>query len=161
MATRTVYCCETCQPLKLDAPLAANRSAAMAGAKQHQPFRSHCAPDDPTTMPPAKLTCAELRARLKVLNMDCGGNKAELVARLEAAQQWVQGADKAAESGSGGSVAAGDDGAGECRGSVQLQLICCAWLQSAGGRVRQEGAYGAASWAGGGCRAAAAGRGSS
>ena len=36
MAARTVYACETCQPLQEGTELAAARKQAMAGAKQHE-----------------------------------------------------------------------------------------------------------------------------
>lgn len=47
-----MYCCETCQPLQLDAvagtrvQLPPGRTAAMRAARAAQTFVSHCAPDD-------------------------------------------------------------------------------------------------------------------
>jgi SAP domain len=49
---------------------------------------SHCAPDEPEDAPPTKLTCPQLRAALRELNLDTRGTKPVLVARLEAARRW-------------------------------------------------------------------------
>ena len=51
---------------------------------------SHCAPDDPSESAPSKLTCAQLRERLKALDLNTRGNKPQLVERLEAAQKWME-----------------------------------------------------------------------
>ncbi|GLC40886.1 bubble DNA binding [Pleodorina starrii] len=143
MAARTVYCCETCQPLRQQqqpqqpqqqqqkdkqqdkqqqqqqkqqqeqaqtgagavegdsgggggggsTPLSPARLAAMAAARPARLFRSHCAPDDPEEeghVAPAKLTVAQLKARLTALNLDTRGIKRQLVERLETALRWQQ-----------------------------------------------------------------------
>ncbi|GIL52279.1 hypothetical protein Vafri_8173 [Volvox africanus] len=113
MATRTVYCCENCQPLKLPEQqqqqegaaaagggggcgaviaLSASRLTAMAAARPPRMFRSHCAPDDDedVNQMPAKLTVKQLKSRLTSLNLDTRGTKPQLVERLEAALRWKQ-----------------------------------------------------------------------
>jgi hypothetical protein len=72
MSSRTVYCCERCQP-KLagtQLPKAAVERVAKTG-KQHVGFASHCAPDGGgraggagAEVAPEKLTVAKLRAAL-------------------------------------------------------------------------------------------------
>ena len=57
MATRTVYCCPTCQPLRLDrgVSMETTRSKAMSKAKAHEEFTSHCAPDSTSDMTYSKV----------------------------------------------------------------------------------------------------------
>ncbi|GLI68206.1 hypothetical protein VaNZ11_012540 [Volvox africanus] len=115
MATRTVYCCENCQPLNLPEQqqqqqqevtaaagggggggaviaLSVARLTAMATARPPRLFRSHCAPDDDDdfNQMPAKLTVKQLKSRLTSLNLDLRGTKPQLVKRLEAALCWKQ-----------------------------------------------------------------------
>eukprot|EP00775_Hariotina_reticulata_P002486 gene2486-2789_t len=96
MAGRTVYCCDTCQPLKLSgapsAGLEALEAAAAAvvddagGIAAGTEFVSHCAPDDPADLVPQKMTCAQLRDHLKTLNLDTRGTKPQLIERVETAR---------------------------------------------------------------------------
>ncbi len=105
MAARTCYACPTCQPLlpassaspASGAPLTAaadgltpaRRAALAAASVARQPFRSHCAPDEPSELEktPERLTVKELRARLMQRGMDCKGSKAQLLARFEEAAE--------------------------------------------------------------------------
>ncbi|KAG2426522.1 hypothetical protein HXX76_011749 [Chlamydomonas incerta] len=70
--------------------IAPARRAAMAAARTGRVFVSHCAPDDPADVEPAKLTVKLLKERLIALNLDTRGAKPQLVARLEAALRWQQ-----------------------------------------------------------------------
>ena len=57
-----------------------------------QLFTSHCAPDGTgASVPPAKLTVAQLRAALKTRGLETPGGKPALVARLEEAVAAEQG----------------------------------------------------------------------
>ena len=86
MASRTVYCCTTCQPLVnntntnsksgggaqgTSSILPAARVKAMAAARQAREFISHCAPDDvnDADTPFSKLTVAALKARAVAMDI--------------------------------------------------------------------------------------------
>ncbi len=76
MAARTVYCCETCQPLnavkgaagaggsEAAVALSPARAAALAAARPARVFVSHCAPDDPEDgdLAPDKVRAAVWRS---------------------------------------------------------------------------------------------------
>jgi len=83
MASRTVYACEGCQPLQEGSVLATARTKALAAASPTKVFKSHCAPEGPETQAAAKMTVAELRARLAALGLSTTGKKEELVKRLD------------------------------------------------------------------------------
>ncbi|KAK9813207.1 hypothetical protein WJX72_010568 [[Myrmecia] bisecta] len=85
MAARTVYACETCQPLIAGTELPGGRAKALAAARPAQQFKSHCAPEPPEHLRPSLLTVAELKAKLAVLQLPTTGKKGALVMRLEAA----------------------------------------------------------------------------
>ena len=76
MATRKVYCCETCQPLVGDV-MSAKRAEKHAQSVAAATFVSHCAPDGDDTVTPGKMTIAQLRAAL-----EAKGAKAVLLSRL-------------------------------------------------------------------------------
>ena len=94
MANRTVYACETCQPLRgAGASVASPKSNREAHAKSQPfvPFVSHCAPDSEraAAMEPSRLTVAQLKAALTARGWPEGlkrtARKRELVAALLAA----------------------------------------------------------------------------
>ena len=62
MATRTVYACEVCQPLRLEAgaELDPARAKALSASGPTKQFKSHCAPEASTQVDPyqALLTSA-------------------------------------------------------------------------------------------------------
>jgi hypothetical protein len=66
MAARTVYACETCQPLPSGAVLTEARQKALKGGRQAVEFVSHCASESAATRGPEKMLVAELKAALKV-----------------------------------------------------------------------------------------------
>eukprot|EP00879_Flechtneria_rotunda_P012752 GHRR01013316.1.p1 GENE.GHRR01013316.1~~GHRR01013316.1.p1 ORF type:complete len:382 (+),score=190.38 GHRR01013316.1:781-1926(+) len=70
--------------------LSPNRLKSMAAARVAKEFVSHCAPDDPFELQPTKMTCMQLRAHLKSLNLDTRGTKPQLTQRMEAAIIWRQ-----------------------------------------------------------------------
>jgi hypothetical protein len=80
MAARTVYACESCQPLSGE--LSKSRAAAHAASTPARLFVSHCAPDDHTALTPAKMTVAQLRTALEAKGAGGNGSKATLLARL-------------------------------------------------------------------------------
>lgn len=82
MANRTVYACETCQPLARGTELSDARALAVQAAKQHVEFVSHCAPDAPSATEPSKLTVASLKVELEKRGLPATGKKAALVAAL-------------------------------------------------------------------------------
>jgi hypothetical protein len=83
MATRTVYCCETCQPRT--GAMTAARAEAHAKAAPPRLFQSHCAPDGGEALPPAKMSLAQLKEALALRRVANTGSKTTLVASLEAA----------------------------------------------------------------------------
>eukprot|EP00873_Tetraselmis_striata_P021370 jgi/Tetstr1/441634/TSEL_029860.t1 len=72
-----------CQPLQEGSVLATARTKALAAASPTKVFKSHCAPEGPETQAAAKMTVAELRARLAALGLSTTGKKEELVKRLD------------------------------------------------------------------------------
>ena len=81
MATRTVYCCETCQPLV--GKMSAARAEAHAKASAPRLFMSHCAPDGgDAVLHPAKMSVEQLRAALTGRGLAASGAKAVMLARL-------------------------------------------------------------------------------
>ena len=83
MATRTVYCCETCQPLV--GTMSAARADAHAKAGAPRLFMSHCAPDgngSGDALPPAKMSVAQLREALAARSLAVSGAKPAMLARL-------------------------------------------------------------------------------
>ena len=102
MANRTVYACETCQPLRAQtSPVAKRETAETAAARKEKkakkkntpfvPFVSHCAPDSAraASMEPSRLTVAQLKAALTERGWPKGlkktARKAELVEAVLAA----------------------------------------------------------------------------
>jgi hypothetical protein len=84
MQTRTVYCCETCQPLV--GAMSPARAKAHGMAAPTRLFQSHCAPDDAAeALPPAKMSVTQLREALTKHNLAATGAKPLLLARLLAA----------------------------------------------------------------------------
>ena len=84
MATRTVYCCETCQQLPSKVQLSEARVQAMSGAGPARLFQSHCAPDGADTLLPAKMSVAQLRVALQAKGVHPGAKtKAQMVALLQ------------------------------------------------------------------------------
>lgn len=65
MANRTVYACDTCQPLPDGTKLTEARAKAMAEAADAHEFVSHCAADGGATLTAAKMTVAQLAAALQ------------------------------------------------------------------------------------------------
>jgi hypothetical protein len=81
MATRTVYCCEVCQPLV--GQMSAARAEAHAKAAAPRLFMSHCAPDGgDAALHPAKMSVEQLRAALAGRGLPASGAKAAMLARL-------------------------------------------------------------------------------
>ena len=81
MATRTVYCCETCQPLV--GKMSAARAEAHAKAAAPRLFMSHCAPDGgDAVLHPAKMSVEQLRTALTGRGLAASGAKAVMLARL-------------------------------------------------------------------------------
>lgn len=66
MASRTVYACDACQPLRKGTVLPEARVKAMAAAADAKEFVSHCATDGGATLTPTKMTVSQLTAALKV-----------------------------------------------------------------------------------------------
>jgi hypothetical protein len=69
MANRTVYACETCQPLLSGSPQTPKRGRKREETEEKKPFVpfvSHCAPDSDRAalMEPSRLTVAQLKATL-------------------------------------------------------------------------------------------------
>ena len=102
MANRTVYACETCQPLRAQtSPVAKRETAETAAARKEKkakkknkpfvPFVSHCAPDSAraASMEPSRLTVAQLKTALTERGWPKGlkktARKAELVEAVLAA----------------------------------------------------------------------------
>ena len=92
MATRTVYCCDACQPLPSHVGVSQARTEAMAAAGPARLFQSHCAPDGADTLLPSKMSVAQLRAALLAKGAPLPGRpgKAQLVAALQAAHADAQ-----------------------------------------------------------------------
>lgn len=88
MAARTVYACETCQPLLLveGAQLDQRRQKALAAARDPKIFKSHCAPEGRQHQLPSQMAVAELKEALSALGLSAAGKKAGLVERLERAE---------------------------------------------------------------------------
>ena len=81
MATRTVYACETCQPLI--GTMSAARAEAHAKASAPRLFQSHCAPDGAgEALHPAKMSVQQLKAALQGRSLSASGAKPVLLARL-------------------------------------------------------------------------------
>ena len=81
MATRTVYACETCQPLV--GTMSAARAEAHAKASAPRLFQSHCAPDGVgEALHPAKMSVQQLKAALLGRKLSASGAKPVLLARL-------------------------------------------------------------------------------
>ena len=86
MANRTVYACETCQPLRRSA----SGENTLTKKKDSKPFVSHCAPDSAAAsrMEPSRLTVAQLRETLTERGWPEGlkktAKKSELVAAAAA-----------------------------------------------------------------------------
>jgi hypothetical protein len=97
MATRTVYCCEACQPLPSHVVVSQARTEAMAAAGPARLFQSHCAPDGADTLLPSKMSVSQLRAALLAKGAPLPGKagKAQLVAALQAAHVGAPGDAKA------------------------------------------------------------------
>ncbi|KAK9868369.1 hypothetical protein WJX84_004801 [Apatococcus fuscideae] len=85
MNTRTVYACETCQPLIQGTVVAAERVKAMSAAGPTKVFQSHCAPESAENQSAGQMTVVLLKQALAAKSLPTGGRKQELVARLEAA----------------------------------------------------------------------------
>ena len=94
MANRTVYACETCQPLRCDSPQTPKRGRKQEKTEEKKPFVpfvSHCAPDSDRAalMEPSRLTVAQLKATLGDLGWPEGlkrtARKSELVEAVLAA----------------------------------------------------------------------------
>ena len=66
MANRTVYACTACQALRKGTEIPEARRKALAAAGESQEFVSHCATDAGATLTPAKMTVAQLTAKLQV-----------------------------------------------------------------------------------------------
>lgn len=88
MASRTVYACEVCQPLAASTrqALPDARKQALTAAGDAKLFASGCARDSGADLTPAKMKVAQLRAALQDKGLDTSGKKAQLVARLLAAE---------------------------------------------------------------------------
>lgn len=88
MQARTVYACETCQPLHLEpgTELAPGRASALKASTPTKQFKSHCAPEAAAQAMPAQMTVKELKATLEGLQLDSKGSKAVLIGRLQEAQ---------------------------------------------------------------------------
>lgn len=87
MASRKVYCCETCQPWLPGTSASEAAAGRVEMAKNHVGFKSHCAPDSISAAmaTPERLTMAELRVALEARGWPGGrlkksARKAELVA---------------------------------------------------------------------------------
>lgn len=93
MANRTVYACETCQPLSAGSPQTPKRGSKRETdeKKPFVPFVSHCAPDSDRAalMEPSRLTVAQLKATLAERGWPKGlkrtARKSELVEAVLAA----------------------------------------------------------------------------
>ena len=91
IANRTVYACETCQPLRRNSGVSGQTQPAKGEAKAFVPFVSHCAPDSTATtlLEPSRLTVAQLKAKLEEKGWPFGlkktAKKRELVAAALAA----------------------------------------------------------------------------
>ncbi|KAK9845072.1 hypothetical protein WJX74_010237 [Apatococcus lobatus] len=85
MNARTVYACETCQPLDHGTVVTAERAKAMAAAGPTKVFQSHCAPEAADNQAPGQMTVLVLKRALSAKSLPTAGRKQELVARLEAA----------------------------------------------------------------------------
>ena len=98
MATRTVYCCDVCQPLPAKAEVTPARTQAMAAAGPARLFQSHCAPDGADTLLPSKMSVAQLRAALLAKGAPLPGKagKTQLVAALLAVHGEAPGAQEVA-----------------------------------------------------------------
>ncbi|KAL3147956.1 hypothetical protein ABBQ38_014251 [Trebouxia sp. C0009 RCD-2024] len=99
MQARTVYACQTCQPLHLDPAnqLAPARASALQASKGTKQFKSHCAPEAPAQAVPAQMTVKELKAALQGMQLQAQGTKPVLLARLLAAQPGAEGTEPQAE----------------------------------------------------------------
>ena len=86
MSNRTVYCCETCQPLDTNqrAALPAARAKALGAAGGAKLFASHCAPDRGADVLPEKMRVAELRSALDALGLNTQVSPRALLVRLGA-----------------------------------------------------------------------------
>ena len=81
MATRTVYCCENCQPMV--GTMTKARAEAHAKAAAPRLFMSHCAPDGgDAVLHPAKMSVEQLRTALSGRGLPASGAKAVMLARL-------------------------------------------------------------------------------
>ena len=118
MANRTVYACETCQPLRAQTSPVAKRETAETVATRKEakkknkpfvPFVSHCAPDSDraAAMEPSRLTVAQLKAALTERGWPEGlrrsARKSELVEAVLAA--GAPAADAAADAAAAAAAA--------------------------------------------------------
>ena len=88
MQARTVYACETCQPLHLEpgTELAPGRASALKASTPTKQFKSHCAPEAAAQAVPAQMTVKELKSVLEGMQLNAKGSKAVLLGRLQEAQ---------------------------------------------------------------------------
>ncbi|KAK9791837.1 hypothetical protein WJX73_006548 [Symbiochloris irregularis] len=84
MAARTVYACETCQPLTEGTVLSPQRTSALSAAHPTKEFKSHCAPEEAVSV--QNLTIVELKQRLASLGITAAkqARKPQLVEQLQA-----------------------------------------------------------------------------
>eukprot|EP00793_Prasinoderma_coloniale_P005378 PRCOL_00004786-RA len=139
MSNRTVYCCETCQPLDTNqrAALPAARAKALGAARGAKLFASHCAPDRGADVLPEKMRVAELRSALDALGLNTQGKKADLLARLLAAERTGTAGivPKSAAAAAAEKLAAGESRAVEHIAELDDEMAAVIGVGNAGARA--------------------------